>query len=511
MNLLAFAGRSAVGTAVVGAGIATRAALLGAQVATKSALAVAAAAKGTIPGARAAEQMMCELDQSLGRGGEAASALAAQGVALGKADGRPPAEPIFGEAWLGKRLKPGATASTVLVDSAIDLTRLAALPLTVGTSTLANALASPAGQQVTRSFWNAVSAIVDTVAARSSGEGTRMERSERRATLLMVGVTPLVTTVQDILDLGEGLTRASAGDGYQLRRALSTALARIETSAGESKAAPHTPERLFSALEQTNGDGTTRVATIGRAIVEDRGALSRFAMEYTTLVAGLVTTSLTSALSGARDVGAIETWVRADEAAVAKGAEGAPNCPASIRQLETLVAEFYAPEADARRGFFVPGTIELARDTIFCYSERALGREAALARMERLFGSAVSDRLRDDCSLRADIIDAKGDRDVRVAALVTELQNEGHARLLEARDHAAERLASLSAKSVDRMLERLLPQRIDERIAILQRFVGMADTANALDPLRLEEARRQRVAVRFSEWMATSPATPGAV
>jgi hypothetical protein len=53
------------------------------------------------------------------------------------------------------------------------------------------------------------------------------------------------------------------------------------------------------------------------------------------------------------------------------------------------------------------------------------------------------------------------------------------------------------------MLERFVPQRIGERIAILQRFVGMADTANALDPLRSEEARRQRVAARFTEWMTT--------
>jgi hypothetical protein len=188
----------------------------------------------------------------------------------------------------------------------------------------------------------------------------------------------------------------------------------------------------------------------------------------------------------------------------------APNCPSSIKQLETLVEAFYAPAADTRRGFFVPSAIECARDTIFAYSSRALGREAAMARMERLFGVAVRNRLSDDCFLRNDIIDAKSDRDVRVAALVSQLQNEGHARLREARDHAAERLASLTSKSVDRMLERFLPQRIDERIAILQRFVAMADTANALDPLRLDEARRQRVTARFSEWMATSASTPAA-
>jgi hypothetical protein len=154
----------------------------------------------------------------------------------------------------------------------------------------------------------------------------------------------------------------------------------------------------------------------------------------------------------------------------------------------------------------VPSTIELALDTIFSYSYRALGRDAALARMERLFGSAVRNQLRDDCSLRGEVIDAKIDRDIRIAALVSQLQEEGHARLLQARNHAADRLASLSATSPDRMLERLVPQRIGQRIAILQRFVSMADTANALDPVRQDEARRQRVVGQFDAWLATPPA-----
>ncbi|MEX2662049.1 MAG: hypothetical protein WD227_08965, partial [Vicinamibacterales bacterium] len=61
LSLLSLAGRSFVGGAVAGAGIATRAAVLGAQVATKSARAVAGAAKGRIPGAGAAEQMCYDL------------------------------------------------------------------------------------------------------------------------------------------------------------------------------------------------------------------------------------------------------------------------------------------------------------------------------------------------------------------------------------------------------------------------------------------------------------------
>jgi len=529
ISFLSFAGRSLVGTAVAGAGMATRAAVLGAQFATKSALAVAGAAKGRIPGAGIAEQLAYDLDQQVGHGGESASFIASQGIALGRSDGKAPTEPIFGDAWLGKRLKPGATPTTVLVESVIDLTRLAALPLTLGTTTIANALASPTGHQVTRSFWDAVSMIVDTVVSRSGSGGTRSDRSERRATLMMVGITPLMTTVQDLVDFGEGLTRASAGDGRQLRTALTTALERIEASAGASDAAERTPSRVFSALEETNGEGS-RFAALGKAIVEDSGALSRLAVAYTTLVAGLLTSSLQSAANGARDVGSIEAWVRADEDAYARasasratsadtsiGTSGettaarssaaTPNRPASVKQLETLVAAFYTADADTRRrGFYVPSTIELALDTIFSYSYRALGREAALSRMERLFGAAVRNQLRDDCSLSGEIIDAKIDRDVRIAALVAQLQREGHTRLREAREHAAYRLASLTATSPDRMLERLVPQRIGQRIAILQRFVGMADMANAIDPQLQEETSRQRVVDQFNEWLATPPA-----
>jgi hypothetical protein len=509
MHLLSFAGRSLVGTAVVGAGMATRAAMLGAQVATKSALAVATAATGRIPGAAAARHIVHDLDQSVGRSGEGASFVASQGVAVAKPDHRPPAEPIFGEPWLGKRLRPGATSNSVLVDSAFDLTRLAAAPFMVGTTTLANALTSPAGEQVTRSFWDALSAIVDSVSRRQSrAEASTADRSERRAVLLLLGMTPLVAAAQDVFEFGEALSRASAGDGRLLRSALTKALDRIASDSVPTSGS-HTPSRLFSALDETQGDEATRLAGIGRAMVEDSGTLSKLAVAYAAMIGGLVTSSLQTAVNGAFDVDAIEAWVRDDEASRASSGKGLPQtCPASVTQLETLVA--FSRNADGpRRGFVVPSAIELARDTIFTYSRRALGRELALSRMARLFGAAVRDRLADDCSLRTEIMDAKGERDRRLAALVSQLGGEGPARLRQARDHAAGRLASLTANSADRMLERLVPQRLGERIAVLHRFVGMADVANALDLDPSADAPRQNVVVRFNEWMI-APATPQA-
>lgn len=440
LNLLSFAGRSLVGSAVVGAGVATRAALFGAQVATKSALAVAAIAKGRIPGGTAAEQMAYDLDQRLGREGQAASFVAAQGVGIAKPDRRPPAEPIFGDPWLGKRIKPGATPGSVLVESAVDLTRIAALPLTVGTSTLASALGTSAAEQVTRSLWDAFSSIVDTVAPSPGGRGTtNTDRSERRAMLMLVALTPLVAAVRDIAGLGEMLSNPGTASGESIRALLNRA-----------------GERMDESLR-----------------------------------------ALQSAVTSAIDVDAIEGWVRADEANRVAGGNGLPeNCPEYVKHLETMVA------AGPAGG----GVLELARDTIFIYSTRALGREVALERMARLFGSAVRDRLADDCSLRGEFIDAKRDRDARLAALVAQLQSEGPARLHDARERAAERLASLSDGAADRLLERLMPQRIGDRIALLQRFIGMADTANALAGVTSQEPSRQRVMARFAQWMNATAA-----
>jgi hypothetical protein len=423
----------------------------------------------------------------------------------------PPAEPIFGDPWLGKRLKPGSTPNTVLMDSALDVTRLAAMPLTLGASTLVNALTTPAGQQVTQTFWDALSSIVDSVGRRASTKDvSKADRSERRAVLVMVGLGTLLAAAQDMVELGEALSRASAGDGAQLRTVLTRAIGRVEAAKGTTAAAAskHTPARLLHALEEKHDGETTRVTSLGRAILEDSVALSRLAVAYSTLVTSLITSSLQSAVSGALDVDAIEAWVREDEASRAAGGRGVPEkCPASVRQLETLAAAFSSDGADAgRRGSFAPGTIALARDTIFTYSVRAIGRELALARMARLFGAAARDGLADDCSLRSEILDATGDRDRRLAALVSQLRTEKRDRLRQARDHAAERLATLTDPSVDGLLERLVPQRIADRIAVLQRFIGMADVANALDGMPPLDETRQKVAARFSEWMASAPA-----
>ena len=502
IHLLSFAGRSLVGSAVVGAGVATRAAMFGAQVATKSALAVANAAAGRVPGGEAARQVARELDRSVGRSGEGASFVASQGVVVAKPDRRPPAEPIFGEPWLAKRLPPGATSGTVLVDSAFELARLVVSPLVTGTTLLTGALSSSAGEQATRSFWDALSSIVDSVSRPAKAGPSAADRSDRRALLLLLGLAPLVAAAQDSVEFSEALARASAGDSHKLKVALTTALDRI-ASEGDAGAARHTPARLLAALDERQGGEVSRLTAIGRAMIEDGGTLSKVALAYVSVLGGLLTTSLQSAVNGALDVDAIEAWVRDDEASRARSGDGRPErCPASVRQLETLVAAFSRAEADPRRrGFAVPGTIELARDEIFAYSTRALGRDAALARMERLFGAAARQRLEDDCSLRPDIIDAGRDRDRRLAALVLRLQGEGSSRLARARHHAARRLQSLTANTADHVFERLVPQRLGARVAALHRFVGMADMAGALDADRAEREARRKVAAAFNDWI----------
>jgi len=434
--------------------------------------------------------------------------VASRGVEIARADPRPPTDPILNQPWLEKRLPPGATWNMVLSDSAADLTQVAAMPLALGVMTLENTLRSTVGQQAARSLWDVLSSAMDTVTRHSGDAGATHDRSEQRALLLMLGMTPLWTALGDGLQLAEGLSRAALGDVRVLRSAVASALHRIEASAGPAAAAAATPSRLLAALDGPGASDPARAGAIGLAMLEDGATLARMALAYADLLTRLSARSMQTLISGTLDVDQIDTWVRADEVSRAKTGEGLPEAPASVRQLEDLVASYSGGDAPALgRGFFASSTIDLARDTIFAYSTRAIGRAAALARMTRLFGADESERLRDDCSLRTEILDAGSDRDRRIAALVTSLRLEDGARLREARNHTARRLDSLTTNSPDAMLERFAPLRIGERVAILRRFVGIADTANALDGDPSGESARQRVLSRFNEWLAEPPAS----
>jgi hypothetical protein len=522
LEMIAQAGRSLVGTALIGGGIATRAAVLGAQIATKSAMAATAAAKGLVPGADAAEQVVYELDQQVSGGGEAASFVASRGVEIGKAnaDSRVPTDLILGQTWLGKSRDPDATWNTVLADSAVDLTRLAALPLTLGTKTMENVMSSPLGQQITRSVWDSISSVMDTVSSPSN-EIETADRSEKRAMLVAMVLTPFWLALHDLAGVGEGLSRATLGDGRRLRAALTTILDRLEMPGAEPafggetrlvkglrdrarRAAQVAPTRLLAVLDEPGKDDPTLVVKIAVAMLEDSANLGKLAVIYSELLGSLSAGSMQTVLSGALDVDEIEAWVRTDEASRAGTGEGTREpCPASLEQLETLLAAVSPADPGERvSGFFSASTLDLARDTVFAYSNRALGREKALARMERLFGKVAAERLRDDVSLRTEIVDASSDRDRRLALIVSDLETHGPARLLEARRHAADRLKSLTANTSDRMIERFVPQRLVERAAILKRFVSMADNANALHGMESDEAARRRALARFDAWMA---------
>ena len=536
LSLLAQAGRSVVGTAVVGGGLATRAAVFGAQLATKSAMAATAAARGIVPGADTAEQMAWELDQRIGGTGQTASAIASRGVQIGKADPGPPTDPILGEVWLGKRLEPGSTWNTVLADSAFDLTRLAAFPITVGVRTVEYAMGSPLGQQVTRSFWESLTSMTD-MARRASGDTELADRSEKRAMLIALAAVPMWLAMQDAAGLSEGVSRAALGDGRKLRSALHAVLERLEAAAevhasdGESavvknirararNAVEHRPARLLAALDACDSGDPMQAMSIAVATVEDSASLAKLSTLYSDLLSDLSLKSTQAAMSGALDADTTETWVRSDEASRAATGRGTrESCPPAVEQLEAIVAAF-APRADAGGArVYSASLIDLARDTVFSYSTRALGRERALARMARLFGTDAADRLRDDCSLAPELVDAGSDRDRRIAELVDALMREGRDRLFQARARAADRLASLTASTEDSLIRGFVPQRTAERVVILQRFLGMADVANALDaapdepPARPQAARAGRRLARVGQLIGTvsllPPLVPG--
>jgi hypothetical protein len=503
MSILGLVGRSIVGTAVISGGLAARAALFGAQVAAKSARAATAAAKGVVPGADAAEEAMYQLDQRLGAGAERASFVASRGVEIGKENDLPPTDPILGDPWLGKRLDPGATWNTVLADSAGDLSSLAALPLTLTTATVEGAIASPAGQRVGKMVWDSVSSMIDSTTGTVK-TGDAADRAETRAMILTMGATPLWLAFQDGVDLCEGLSRAALGDTRRLRTVLDRLIERLEAS--DAGAAAQTPARLLAALDAHEAIELKAVLDIGGALVEDSTKLAKLGAIYSTLLTRLVDGSVRSAIDAGSKVQAIEAWIKVDDERRAAGLGGADTPrPAMLERLETIASAGTTPSPNRARAFFAASTIDLARDMVFSYSIDALGREAALARIERLFGREVRERIADDCSLRDDVIDAGRERDRRIGAIVVDLLRRGRARLRQARDHAAARLATLTANSRDNLIERLIPLRVAERAAVLRRFVAMADTANALDGIPSEERSRERVVARFHAWVDAGP------
>lgn len=499
MSVLALVGRSLVGTAVTGGGLAARAAVFSAQVAAKSAMAATAAAKGLVPGAEQAEQVMYELDRRLGSSAERASFVASRGVEMGKAEELPPTDPILGEPWLGKRLPPDATWNTVLADSTGDLSSLAALPITLTTAAVERAMASETGQRVGKMVWDSVSSLIDSTAGTSTARGST-ERARARAMLLTIAMTPLWLALQDATDLVEGFSRAALGDMRKLRTVLACLVERLEASDAATTA--HAPARLLTALDERDATDLSGLLAIGTAAVEDGANLARLAAIYSALLTKLLDGSLRSTMDARSPVDELETWIRLDEERRSLGRSGADTQrPAALERLETIASGGTAASPNVTRAFFAESTIDLARDMVFAYSNGALGRHRALARMERLFGHEVRERIADDCSLREDILGAGRERDRRIAALVLELEREGRARLRTAREHAAARLSTLSSNSRDNLVERVVPHRIVERATVLRRFVAMADTANALDGMPSEEPSRQRVLERFDAWI----------
>jgi hypothetical protein len=293
----------------------------------------------------------------------------------------------------------------------------------------------------------------------------------------------------------------------RLRSVLEQLVERLEAS--DAAAAAHAPARLLAALDATDTMEMKALLDVGTALVEDSTKLARLGAIYSTLLSRLLDGSVRSVLDVGSRADELQEWIRIDDDRRRAGLGGADKPrPAALERLENVASVGAATTPNGARAFFAASTIDLARDMVYSCSLDALGRERALVRMERLFGREVREQIADDCSLRDDIIDAGRERDRRIAALVAELRDEGRARLRSARDHAAARLATLSSSSRDNVVERLLPLKIVERAAVLRRFVGMADMANALDGRPSEERSRQRVVASFDAWIDAEPDEP---
>lgn len=509
------AGRSMVGAALVGGGLAARTATLGVQLGTKSAKAATDAVKGMVPGADVAGRVVDDMDRRIGESGQKASRLAAHGAGIGRSGGMP-TNPLTGETWLEKSLGEGEGWNTLLADSTVDLARFFAMPLTLGVGAGEAAAATPAGREFTRYSWNAMSSAVDMLAG-TRGEGSE-DRAEARAAMLALGLAPLACATRDLVDVSEGMTRLAFGDGRKLRDALSGVVERLdlgdEASAGDQrtdddlgliralrerskKASQHTPERVLAAGEAA-GDGLmAQYSRHASALVEDGNNLSSLALVYTELMTRLGVNAAHAVLNGWRDVNAIDDWVDDDESERDRslGGRGTDRRrPAAIEQLEAIASAVGPLETDDKsRSFFSRAALELARDTVYAYTARALDRDKALERVQRVFGAAARDNVRDDCSLRSEVRDARspGARLQALQDVASELRREDLSCLIRARDHAADRLQALERG--DNVIENLLTPRHAERVEALQSFVGLVDQSLAFEgsPQSSEPARRR--------------------
>jgi len=165
--------------------------------------------------------------------------------------------------------------------------------------------------------------------------------------------------------------------------------------------------------------------------------------------------------------------------------------------FEDYVGQAVLGKKDPRLGYYPECAVRYAQDVSFLYASEVLGRDKALARIDRLYGKKTRDRVAADVSLDRDVLDLEAGerRDERIRDLIADT---GARDLIDRRDKGQEQLESLEDFSA--LPLQYVPEQAGERIAILRYFLSRASQELALRP-EPADAGRQEAQQAFEKWV----------
>ncbi len=519
LSQVELAGRSAVGSVVVGSNVAARTFQIGMQAGAKATKVAAMSVEGLVPGAGTVRAFADRLDHGATEAAEEASRLAAYGVELSRGGERhPPANPVTGGPWLAKSAPREMTLGALAAETATGpLARIAALPFLLGADGVRAAAATRAGELTRDAGFQGTNMVMELL----PGTGTSsLDTIELRELLAAVASGAGEATGRDAGGFLAAALHLAAGDGQRLRRAIDEGVEKMRLLAEQPEIeeivpglplnklvrrrareiAENPPRRLAAALATEGYAG--RFSAILSAFLEDFDAIRTFAVNYPFVLSVLSTSSGALLGAGFYDAGEVERYVRSD--AGDSGAGGAR--PWSVTDFESFVGQQAVADEDdpdAVEGFFPASTVRLAQDVSFHYSSHVLGRQKALERLERIFGDEVRERVEADPSLDPEVMRAERgkDRDGKVRDWLGAVRDP--AELCRVRDRCAEQQDSLGSFAASPFAYR--PAQVEERIEVLSTFLSLTGQRLALVAPGEEVTARSEARQRFADWAGGGP------
>jgi hypothetical protein len=497
------AGRLGAGSVLASSNLAARTFQLGVQAGAKTARLTAEAFEGVVPGAGAARKLAEKVDAQAAAAAEEASMLTARCVEMTGGASAAPRNPLTGERWVSKECPPGYTWAELTADTVVGpFGRIAMLPLTMGMDTASAAAATGAGRMTMGATVQAVNGLLDLGSASS-----KLDRAELRDALMAVSSTTGNAVARDFVAIAEAAGRFTLGDARRLLRGMREGLEELRLIAAHDemdellpalpvsatlrrrarKIVDNPPKKFLAAIAER----PVRFGKVLRSLIEDAEPLRLFLVNYPQVVTLLGANTTMVLAAGLLDVGEIEDYVRDD---------GGKGTPWSAVGFEDWVGQAVLGKRDPRLGYYPECAVRYARDVSFLYASEVLGRDKALARVDRLYGKDARDRAAADVSLYRDVLDAEAGeaREERIRDFIADAED-----LIDCRDKGQEQLAALEDFAA--LPFQYVPEQAGERIAILRYFLSRTGQELALQVEGADAGRRdagrQEAQQAFAKWV----------